>query len=68
MVIKALNNFCNISGEKVSTEKTRLYFSKNVEPALSKKISELSGFSISKNLGKYLGMPLLHGRVTNKTY
>ncbi|KAK9195305.1 hypothetical protein WN943_003425 [Citrus x changshan-huyou] len=68
VVIKALNNFCNMFGEKVSTEKTRLYFSKNVEPALSKKISELSGFSTSKNLGKYLGMPLLHGRVTNKTY
>lgn len=37
-------------------------------PAVSKKISELSGFSTSKDLGKYLGMPFLHGRVTNKTY
>ena len=35
---------------------------------MAKEIGELSGFSISKNLGMYLGMPNLHSRVTNKTY
>ena len=49
VVIKALKNLCNMSGEKVSTNKTRLYLSKNVAPTVSKKISELSDFSTSKN-------------------
>lgn len=44
MIIEVLDNFCNILGEKVSKEKTRIYFSKNVEHALSKEVGELSGY------------------------
>lgn len=68
VIIKIQHNFCCMSGEKLSEEKTRTYFSKTVEFALAKEIGELSCFSISKNLGRYLGMPNLHSHVTNKTY
>lgn len=49
-----------MSGEKVSKDKTQIY--------LSKEIGEITGFSVSKNLGKYLRMQLLHNQVTNNTY
>lgn len=63
-----LENFCQSSGDKVNKEKTQIFFSKNVEPSTAKNISTTNGFSVTNNFGKYLGMPLLHNRVTKATY
>lgn len=63
-----LGEFCCSSGEKVNNTKTSIFFSSNVSAVLSKSISKALGFTISNNLGRYLGMPLLHSRVTKNTY
>ncbi|KAK8930502.1 hypothetical protein KSP39_PZI016628 [Platanthera zijinensis] len=31
-------------------------------------MSSILGISLTKNLGKYLGVPLIHGRITKATY
>ena len=67
-VINCLDMFCSVSGQKVSTAKTRVYFSKNVSAALTEEISRRSGFQVTNDLGRYLGVPLLHKRVTKQTY
>lgn len=62
-----LENFCSISGGKVNKEKTQILFSRNVKQATAKNIAKECGFSVTNNLGKYLGMSLLHNRVTKAT-
>ncbi|KAH9659015.1 reverse transcriptase domain-containing protein [Citrus sinensis] len=63
-----VENFCRSSGAKVSKKKTQIFFSKNVPVTLASRIDKALGFSITSNLGRYLGMPLLHDRVSKKTY
>ena len=67
-VTKCLDNFCAASGQKVSITKTKVFFSKNVSASLAEDISRRSGFQITKDMGKYLGVPLLHQKVTKNTY
>lgn len=62
-----LENFRSISGGKVNKEKTQIFFSRNVKQATAKNIAKECGFSVTNNLGKYLGMSLLHNRVTKAT-
>lgn len=65
LVIKdVLNSFCVSFGEKVSTSKMLTFFSHNVNVVDVKKIREKLGFTTTKDLGNYLGMPLLHMRIS----
>lgn len=63
-----LDEFCCSSGEKVNQQKTTLYFSSNVSTGVARKIGKTLDFTITNNLGRYLGMPLLNSRVTKNTY
>lgn len=60
-ILYCLNKFCVASGTKVSVQKTKIYFSKNTSPCCNNEISEMCGFEKVTNLGKYLGMPIIHG-------
>lgn len=64
----ALEKFCSASGQKVSLEKSKIFFSKNVSRELGGQISAVSGISSTHGLGKYLGMPVLHKRVNKETF
>ena len=63
-----VENFCRSSGAKVSKQKIQIFFSKNVPITLASGIGKALGFSVTNNLGRYLGMPLLHDWVSKKTY
>lgn len=63
-----LKLFCDSSGQKVSTEKTRVFFSKNVNREKKKELSEALGFQCTDDLGKYLGAPLIHHRSSRQSY
>ena len=52
----------------MSKQKTQIFFSKNVAVTLASRIGKALGFSITNNLERYLGMPLLRDRVSKKTY
>lgn len=68
VMISCLNKFCQASGAKVSVEKTKIYFSKNTTDRCCRDICRIGGFERVNNLGKYLGAPILNGRVTKATY
>lgn len=53
---------------KVSEAKTKIFFSRNVHASRTQDMSRVVGFSITGNLGRYLGVPLLHKRQTCATY
>jgi hypothetical protein len=67
-VLNCLNLFCEFSGHEVSVARTKIFFSKNVPASLARLISHSSGFSNTNNLGKYLGVPPLHHRISKQTY
>jgi len=68
-VVKAiLDDFCDISGQKVNAGKSRIYFSKNVNHNRCKEISDFFNFIPTSNLRKYLGMPILHEQSSKATY
>jgi hypothetical protein len=61
-IVDVLDDFCSMSGQKVSHTKSRIFFSPNV-PALTKhSICDSLGFLPTDSLGKYLGFPILHKR------
>ncbi|XP_019087314.1 PREDICTED: uncharacterized protein LOC109127232 [Camelina sativa] len=59
---KVLEQFCLASGQKVSLEKSKIFFSDNVGRELATMISEESGIKATGDLGKYLGTFLEFGR------
>ena len=63
-----LESFCKASGQRVSLEKSKIYFSKNVHRDLEKLISDESGIKSTKDLGKYLGMPVLQKQINKDTF
>lgn len=55
-----LERFCLASGQKVSLEKSKIFFSMNVSRDMGRLITMESGIQSTHDLGKYLGMPVLH--------
>ncbi|PKI62132.1 hypothetical protein CRG98_017505 [Punica granatum] len=66
-VRSVLNHFCDASGQRVSTAKTVAFSSKNVELSRQESILSHSSFSRTDDLGKYLGIPIIHDQV-NESY
>ncbi|KAE8706267.1 hypothetical protein F3Y22_tig00110402pilonHSYRG00048 [Hibiscus syriacus] len=52
---------------KVNYNKTIVFFSANMDNRLTVSICNELGFQHTDNLGNYLGMPLVHSRVTKNT-
>ncbi|KAK9944849.1 hypothetical protein M0R45_010396 [Rubus argutus] len=63
-----LDIFCSLSGQSVSYDKSLIYCSPNTTSDLAVDISNTCGSPLTSDLGKYLGMPLVHSRVTKYTY
>ena len=68
LVKDCLRNFCNASGQEVSASKTHVYFSKNVSDDTASSICNCLGYMKTNDLGRYLGMPILHGKISKGTY
>ncbi|KAA3469259.1 LINE-1 reverse transcriptase isogeny [Gossypium australe] len=62
-----LRPFCDFSGHKISSRKSNMFFSKGVDINLSDQISHLFGYQKVFTLGSYLGVLLLHDRITKST-
>ena len=63
-----MSNSCSHSGQRVSLNKSKLFLSPNISHSLASGISQILGIPLTKNLGKSLGVPIIHGRVTKQTY
>ena len=63
-----LETFCRASGQKVSLPKSKIFFSGNVTRERGELISRESGISSTRELGKYLGMPILQKRINKETF
>lgn len=68
VITQTLSRFCEASGHQISLSKSKAYFSKNVPSQDRRRISRTLGIQETDSLGKYLGVPLINGRVTTTTY
>ena len=53
-----LDSFCDIFGLKVNLTKSKIYISPNVSQQTHNSFCQVTSFSSTPNLGKYLGFPL----------
>ncbi|KAI5349115.1 hypothetical protein L3X38_002002 [Prunus dulcis] len=63
-----LDLFCQASGQLVNFDKSAIFCSPNTNRELAREMSGICGSPLTDNLGRYLGMPLLHSRVTKGTF
>ncbi|XP_061373061.1 uncharacterized protein LOC133315448 [Gastrolobium bilobum] len=68
ILLKCLSLFEEMSGQKLSVDKTSVFFSKNTSEENINKIVQVSGFKRVKNIGRYLGSMMQHGRVKRSLY
>ena len=66
--METLNQFCKISGLKVSLEKSRACCSPNIRHSKKEAIANLTAIRLISDLRKYLGVPILKGRVKKATF
>ena len=59
-VREVLDSFCDLSGQKVSQEKSRVFFSPNVSADSRSDLCNFLGFRSTPMLGKYLGFLIKH--------
>lgn len=64
---EVISDFCHISGQKVSLAKSVFYVSKNTPAAVAHNIHQRMKMRRTEDIGKYLGVPMLHRRVTPDT-
>ena len=65
---ETLDTFYELSGQKISLAKCKVYFSPNVSQESRAKMCEVLGFNSTLNLGKYLGFPLRHPGSSSQDY
>ncbi|XP_019197165.1 PREDICTED: uncharacterized protein LOC109191032 [Ipomoea nil] len=65
---RCLDTFCTCSGQKLSFQKSTLFFSKNTEDGLQQRIAAVAGIPIVSNMGIYLGIPSIHGKIKSETF
>lgn len=53
---------------KVNVSKTKLFVSSNTPGSLARTVAKEFGVSLTKDLGMYLGVPLLHQRSSGHTF
>ncbi|OMO72173.1 Endonuclease/exonuclease/phosphatase [Corchorus capsularis] len=68
VVRDVLSNFSKASGLHVNLDKSKLWVSPNVPRVKTQCLSRLCEIPLAAELGRYLGVPIIHGRVTKNTY
>ncbi|KAK2641326.1 hypothetical protein Ddye_023089 [Dipteronia dyeriana] len=63
-----MDTFCDFSGQKVRFSKSTVFCSSNICDNHAKDLANVCGSPITKNLGNYLGIPLIHGHAIKNTY
>ena len=59
-----LDSFCFLSGQKVSTAKSKVLFSPNVNTKTKADLCEILEFRSTPTMGKYLGFPIKHSSMS----
>lgn len=64
---KSLTDFCEESGQKVSLEKSKIYFTPNVQTKVKEEICVRLGIQATTNIGMFLGFPIKYKGVARNS-
>ena len=67
-ILEVLEKFCVESGQKISSKKSLVYFSPNVNESLTEEVYDKLGIQETHDIGKYLGFPLRHRGAARNPY
>ncbi|GLT62781.1 hypothetical protein SLA2020_353910 [Shorea laevis] len=68
VIMGCLTEFSNESGLDINLTKSKLYVSPNIQRHVVGNLSAACGIPLTIDLGRYLGVPILHGRPSASTY
>lgn len=68
LVQEVLHTFCLASGLKINVQKSSFIASRNVPRSNISQFASIVGYQHTQKLGKYLGFPMLSGRVTKSDF
>lgn len=68
IIQRCLSNFCNASGQKINTEKSKLFYSRNVNVNRALQIGEELWMPLTGNLEKYFEIPIIHEKASKLTF
>jgi hypothetical protein len=63
-----LNNFCSLSGLKISLEKSRAYVSKGVSRVIKDSLESITNITFTDRLENYLGFKMRYGRTKKEDF
>ena len=63
-----LDEFCKMSGQTISEDKSRVFFSPNVDLDDREAFCDILGFASTPYLGKYLGIPIRQLGMSSREY
>ncbi|CAL1384036.1 unnamed protein product [Linum trigynum] len=68
VIRSCLEDFCLSSGQKVNLHKSAMFVSPNVHRDKAQRLSARAGISLTNDLGRYLGISAINGKVTKERY
>ena len=68
IIMDTLNTICNLSGQNNNLNKSKLFVSPNISRRQAKELNQYYKIPSTEYLGKYLGVPLLHSRVSKSIF
>jgi len=68
LINNILDDFCSISGLKVSLDKSRVFASAGVTRRRKESITSTTHIQFTSNLGNYLGFQIHHGRIKKEDF
>lgn len=63
-----LNMFCHMSSLRINLDKSRVMASKHLPRRKRDSLTSYTSIRFANDIGKYLGVPLLKGRVPEATF
>lgn len=64
IIKRILHDFCEASSQKISFQKSHVFFSVNVQEREAANLSKALRVQLTEDLGRYLGVPMIHQRVS----
>ncbi|CAL1355512.1 unnamed protein product [Linum trigynum] len=68
IIKQCLEEFCESSGQRVNFTKSSMFVSPNVREETAQLLSTRASIPLTKDLGRYLGVQTIHGKVTRSRY
>jgi len=65
---QCLHDFCGASGQKISYQKSSVFFSPNTNAAVVTEVCNILDVQQTKDFGRYLGVSTINGRVTKAIF